>query len=52
VAYDHESVPENEKLILLLDYYVKQGMENQNVPIKMWNIYISISIGPTKHSRV
>jgi hypothetical protein len=31
-------VPQNEKLTSLLDYYAQQLMENQNVPIEMWNI--------------
>jgi hypothetical protein len=34
-----ESVPQNEKLTLFLDYFVEQWMENQNVPIEMWNIH-------------
>lgn len=34
-----DSVPQNEKLTLFLDYFVKQWMENQNVPIEMWNIH-------------
>jgi hypothetical protein len=33
-----ESVPQNEKLTLFLDYFVEQWMENQNVPIEMWII--------------
>jgi len=33
-----ENVPLNEKLTLFLYYYFQQLMENQNVPIKMWNI--------------
>jgi len=33
-----ENVPQNEKLTLLPDYYIQQLMENQNVPIEMWNI--------------
>jgi hypothetical protein len=33
-----ESVQENEKLTLFLDYFVEKWMENQNVPIEMWNI--------------
>jgi hypothetical protein len=33
-----ENVPQNEKLTLLLNYFVEQGMGNQNVPIEMWNI--------------
>ena len=32
-----ENVAYNEKLTLFLDYYVQQLMENQNVPIEMWN---------------
>jgi hypothetical protein len=31
------SVPQNEKLTLFLDYFVEQWMENQNVPIEMYN---------------
>jgi hypothetical protein len=38
VAYVHENIPQDEKLTLLLDYFVEQLMENQNVPIEMWNI--------------
>jgi hypothetical protein len=34
-----ESVPQNEKLNLFLDYFVEQWMENQNVPIEVWNIH-------------
>jgi hypothetical protein len=34
-----ESVPQNEILTLFLDYFVEQWMENQNVPIEMWNIH-------------
>jgi hypothetical protein len=33
-----DSVPQNEKLTSFLDYFVEQWMENQNVPIEMWNI--------------
>jgi hypothetical protein len=33
-----EHVPQNEKLILFLHYFVEQWMENQNVSIDMWNI--------------
>jgi hypothetical protein len=33
-----ENVPQNEKLTLFLDYYIQQLMENQNIPIEMWNI--------------
>jgi hypothetical protein len=33
-----ENVPQNEKLTLFLDYFVKQWMENWNVPIEVWNI--------------
>jgi hypothetical protein len=33
-----ENFPQNEKLTLFLDYFVEQWMENQNVPIEMWNI--------------
>ena len=33
-----ENVPQNEKLTLFLGYFVKQWMENQNVPIEVWNI--------------
>jgi len=32
------NVPQNEKLTLFLDYYVQELMQNQNVPIDMWNI--------------
>jgi len=32
-----ENVPLNEKLTLFY-YYFQQLMENQNVPIEMWNI--------------
>jgi len=38
LAYVYENVPQNEKLISLLDYFVEQLTENQNVPIEMWNI--------------
>jgi hypothetical protein len=34
-----ESLPQNEKLTLFLDYFVEQWMEKQNVPIEMWNIH-------------
>jgi hypothetical protein len=34
-----KSVPQNEKLTLILDYFVEQWMENQNVPIEMWLIH-------------
>ena len=33
-----ENVPQNEKLTLFLNYYVQELMQNQNVPIEMWNI--------------
>jgi len=33
-----ENVPQNEKLTLFHDYFVKHWMESQNVPIEMWNI--------------
>jgi hypothetical protein len=33
-----ENVQQNEKLNLFLDYFVKQWLENQNVPIEVWNI--------------
>jgi len=33
-----ENIRQNEKLALFLDHYVQQWMENQNVPIEMWNI--------------
>jgi hypothetical protein len=32
-----ENIPQNGKLTLFIDYYVQQWMENQNVPIEMWN---------------
>ena len=32
-----ENIPQNEKLTLFIDYNVQQWMENQNVPIEMWN---------------
>ena len=38
VTYVHEKVPQNEKLSLFLDYFVKRWMKNQNVPIEMWDI--------------
>jgi len=31
-------IRQSEKLTLFLDHYVQQWMENQNVPIEMWNI--------------
>ena len=34
----HDNVPKNEKLTLLLYYFVERWMENQDVPIEMWNI--------------
>ena len=37
MAYNHENIPQNEKLIVLLDYFVEQWLENQNVPTEMWN---------------
>jgi hypothetical protein len=37
MAYDHETIPQNETFILLLDYLVEQWMENQTVPIEMCN---------------
>jgi hypothetical protein len=36
-----ENVAKNEKLTLFLDYYIQKLMENQNVPIEMWNIRIN-----------
>ena len=33
-----EIVPQNEKLTLFLDYFVKQWMDNQHVSIEVWNI--------------
>jgi hypothetical protein len=33
-----EIVPQNEKLSLFLDYFVKQWMENQNAPMEVWNV--------------
>jgi len=39
-----ENVPQNEKLTLFLDYYFKQLMENQNVPIEMWNVQLGVGI--------
>jgi hypothetical protein len=39
-----KNVPENEKLTLFLDYYFKQLMENQNVPIEMWNVQSRVGI--------
>jgi len=33
-----EHAPQNEQLTLFPDYYIQQLMENQNVPIEMWNI--------------
>jgi hypothetical protein len=33
-----ENIQQNKKLTLFMDYYVQQWMENQNVPIEMWNI--------------
>jgi hypothetical protein len=32
-----ETVPQNEKITSLLDYFVEQLMENQNVPIEVGN---------------
>jgi type II secretory pathway predicted ATPase ExeA len=32
------NVPQNEKLTLFVDYSVEQWMQNQNVPIQIWNI--------------
>ena len=31
-------IRQNEKLTSFLHHYVQQWMENQNVPIEMWNI--------------
>ena len=33
-----KNIRKNEKLNLFIDYYFQQWMENQNVPIEMWNI--------------
>jgi hypothetical protein len=33
-----ENVPLSDKVTLFLDYYFQQMMENQNVPIEMWNV--------------
>jgi hypothetical protein len=33
-----DNFPKNEKLTLFVDYFVEQSMQNQNVPIEMWNI--------------
>ena len=33
-----KNVPQNEKLTLFLDYSVGQWMQNENVPIEMWNV--------------
>jgi hypothetical protein len=33
-----ENVPLSEKVNLFLDYYFQQLMENQNVPIEIWNV--------------
>jgi hypothetical protein len=33
-----ENVSKNEKLTVFLEYYVQQLMQNQNVPVEMWNI--------------
>jgi len=32
-----ENVPQNKKLTLFLDYHVQQWMENQNVPIPIFD---------------
>jgi len=32
-----ENISQNEKLTLFINYYAQQWMENQNVPIEMWN---------------
>jgi len=45
-----EDVPQNKKLNSPLDYFAQQLMENQNVPIEMWNVR-SIGIRPTVQSR-
>jgi hypothetical protein len=39
-----KNVPQNEKLTLFLDYYVQQLMENQNVPIEMWDVQSGVGI--------
>jgi hypothetical protein len=33
-----QNAPQNDKLTVFFDYYVQQLMENQNVPIEMWNV--------------
>ena len=33
------NVPLCQKVTLFLDYYFQQLMENQNVPIEMWNVH-------------
>jgi len=33
-----ENVSQNEKFNLFRDYYAQELMQNQNVPIEMWNI--------------
>ena len=33
-----ESIPQNEKLTLFIDFYVEQLMASHNIPIEMWNI--------------
>ena len=33
-----ENITLSEKLTLFLDYYFQQLIENQNVPIEMWNV--------------
>jgi hypothetical protein len=38
LAFVHENIPQDEKLSLLVDYFLEQLMENQNVPNEMWNI--------------
>jgi hypothetical protein len=46
-----ENVPLSEKVTLFLVYYFQQLMENQNVPIEMWNLNKHRK-GTTKQSRV
>jgi hypothetical protein len=36
-ANDHANVQQNEKLTLFIDYFVRQKIANQNVPIEIWN---------------
>lgn len=33
-----EDVPQDEKVLAFIDYFVNQWMDNPNIPIQMWNV--------------